>query len=253
MTRNQNIKTGSARFLAAVLVVLAFAAAASAATLDDYRQRLRAASVQISELGGIQFGENDELVDTKIKAVLETLPASEKVEWNGGSLATDNGWLTTRLSEFRAATDISERNRILAAANERIASIAAGLEDLEKHTAAGTKDADKQKLGQILERPEYQKLPPPQKNKLAQWLEEFLNWLARMMPRSNVTPSAPGELASLTMVLQIVLYAIAFGLVGFLIYKFAPVIFPKLRRKSGGKKKDRVILGEKIKDRKSVV
>jgi hypothetical protein len=249
MTRNRHIDKLFVRSAAALFIVFVFFTAASAAaSLDDYKQRLLDASEHVSDLVGIERGEDEEFVDSEIETILKGVPASENIEWKGGSLTTDNGWLAVRLSEFRSADDISERNRILAAVKERIASITAGLEDLETNLAAGTKDADKQKLGEILKRPEYQKLPPPQKSKLQQWVEDFWNWLARVMPRSNIQPSAPGDFSSLTMVLQIVLYAVVFILVGFLIYKFAPAIFPRLRRKRTGKQKDRVILGEKIED-----
>lgn len=249
MTRDRYIKAWLTHIAVAVFIVFAFSVSASAAaSLDDYKQRLKTAAEHTGDLLDIRRGEDEEFVDSEIEEIQNAVPASEKIEWKGGSLTTDNGWLHAQLSEYRSAYDADERNRIATAIGERISSVIADLEELEKNIAAATKDADKQKLGEILQRPEYQKLPPPQKNKLEQWFEDFLNWLARMMPRSNVAPSAPGDLSSLTMILQIVLWAAVFGLVGFLIYKFAPVIFPRLRRKTGGKQKDRVVLGEKIED-----
>lgn len=249
MMRTRHIKASFKRLTAAFVLVFALSVSAfAAATLDDYKERLQTAGEHTADLLDIKLGEDEEFVNSEIEEIQKAVPTSEKIEWKGGSLTTNNGWLHAQLSEYRSAEDPDERNRIATAIRERINSVIADLDELEKNMAAGTKDADKQKLGEILQRPEYQKLPPPQKSKLEQWFDDFLNWLARIMPRSNVAPSAPGDLSSLTMVLQIVLYAAVFGLVGFLIYKFAPVIFPKLRRKTAGKQKDRVILGEKIKD-----
>ncbi len=249
MTRDRYIKALFTRVAATVFIVFAFSVSASAAaSLDDYKQRLNTAAEHAGDLLGIRQGDEEEFVNSEIEEIRKAVPASEKIEWKGGSLTTNNGWLHARLSEYRSAYDPDERDRIATAIRERIFSVLADLEDLEQNIAAGTKDADKQKLGEILQRPEYQKLPPPQKSKLEQWLDDFLDWLRRMMPRSNITPSTPDGLGSLTVVLQIVLYALAVAIVGFLIYKFAPVIFPRLRRKSSGKQRNRVILGEKIED-----
>lgn len=233
---------------AVLLVLVLFGAASAASSLADYKQRLQKVTEIVSLLIATERGQIEPTDEPNLDVIRETIPVSETIECNGGSLTTDNGWIPTKLSEYRSSYDTMDRVRILVSINERIASIVAGLDNLETNSAAGTKDADKQKLGEILERPEYQKLPPPQKSKLEQWLDDFLDWLRRMMPQSNITPSAPNGLGSLTVVLQIVLYALAFAIVTFLIYKFAPVIFPRLRRKGGGKQKDRVILGEKIED-----
>ena len=75
-----------------------------------------------------------------------------------------------------------------------------------------------------------------------------MKWLQSIWPKWNIEPSAPGSMASFTMVLQIILYAVVFLIIGFLLYKIAPAVFPHLRRKKNSKKKDRVILGEKIRD-----
>jgi hypothetical protein len=51
----------------------------------------------------------------------------------------------------------------------------------------------------------------------------------------------------LTVLLQVVVYGALLALLGFLVYKVAPLLFPKLKRSpKPKKKKERVILGEKL-------
>ena len=238
------------RVIAAVLLIFAFVSGASAAsTIKDYKERLESAAVDISELSGLNYGEESDYTKEMIAEIYDHIPAAEDIEWNGGSITTDNKWLRERLSQFESEPDLDARNLILADVKERLEVLILELTDLEKAAAAAnTKDADKQKLAEILQRPEYAKTPEAQKSLIEQWLERFMKWLQSIWPKWNIEPSAPGSMASFTMVLQIVVYAVVFLLIGFLLYKIAPAVFPHLRRKKKSRKKDRVILGEKIRD-----
>ncbi|MET0754323.1 MAG: DUF4129 domain-containing protein, partial [Pyrinomonadaceae bacterium] len=64
-------------------------------------------------------------------------------------------------------------------------------------------------------------------------------------PTPNINPSAAG-FQSVSLVMQIVLYAVILGLIGFLIYRFAPFLASRFRRREKREKKERVILGERI-------
>ncbi len=238
------------RIAAAFVIVFTLVSAASAAsTIKNYKERLESAVADVSELSGLESGEETTYTKEMIAEIYDHIPATEEIEWNGGSVTTDNKWLRERLYSFENATDLSERNLMLADVNERLEVLILELGNLEAATAAeSTKDADKQKLAEILQRAEYRQTPAKQKSLFEQWLERFMNWLQSIWPKWNISPSAPGSMASFTMVLQIVLYVVVFLIIGFLLYKIAPAVFPHLRRTKNSRKKDRVILGEKIKD-----
>ena len=73
----------------------------------------------------------------------------------------------------------------------------------------------------------------------------------RVFPRPPAIPYAPSGLGSLQFGLQILIYALVIGLIGFLIYKFAPFLMGRFGGKIKKEKQDRVILGERIGENES--
>src|SRR5439155_25365123 len=67
-----------------------------------------------------------------------------------------------------------------------------------------------------------------------------------VFPRPNLSPGSGSGFGSLGFVLQIVIYSLAIGVIGFLVYKFAPLIGDRFGKRAKHKKEDRVILGERI-------
>ena len=226
------------------ILILCLAATAAAATLDDYKKRLDHASEQSIMLKAAIDG-SDRSVDARLmESIRNDVPATEKVEWHGGSVDTDNSWLTIALESCRIETARDKRKQIVDGINERLrAESLAIAEVLQGVTHDSTKDADKQKLAEILSRPEYQ--PPREEDEslFQRWWREFWDWVDSLFPKPRIEPSSPG-LGSLRIVLQVLIFAIAAGLIVFLLWRFLPYF----RGKFGGRKKaargDRVILGE---------
>jgi len=76
----------------------------------------------------------------------------------------------------------------------------------------------------------------------------LVDWLRDIFPRSNIAPVDAGGFQPLSVILQVVIYALVIGAVGFLIYKFAPAIAQRFRKRESQEKTSRVILGEHIDD-----
>ena len=235
----------------ALCFVLALVLSASAASLDDYRQRVESVHIYVEELlaevGNAEQGKRDVPHENEVIAhIRRVLPPAEKVEWQGGSVETANQWLFARLEEFQNEDDSAKRGVILTGINERLTSIAREVDLLQKANASNrTKDEDKQKLAEILQREEYQKAQAKEESIFQRWLREFMEWLAKVFPRTPTTPSSDPGTGSLKMGLQILVFALVIGLVGFLIYKFVP-FFGRRGRKKKKEKGDRVILGERV-------
>lgn len=230
-----------------VIVLLLGAGLVAAATPEDYKKRVESARFTteqlLSSLDATAKEEESELV-TEIE---RELPASETIEWPGGSVVTDNSWLAARLKAFTEETNRSTRGAILSEISERLLAISESTGELQKAVAGDrSKDQDKQKLSEILLREEYQKPQVKEESLFAKWWREFLEWLARVFPQPEKAPSVPSGFGSLQFGLQILLYALVIGLVGFFIYKFAPFLFTRFGGKTRTKKEDRVILGERI-------
>lgn len=224
---------------------------ASAASLDDYRQRVESVHIYVEELlaevGNAEQGKRDMRHESEVIAhIRRVLPPTENVEWPTGSVETANQWLYASLEQFQNEADPAKRGVILTGVNERITSIAREVDELQKASASKrTKDEDKQKLAEILQREEYQKAQAKEESIFQRWLREFMEWLAKVFPRSPVTPNADPGTGSLKMGLQILIFALVIGLVGFLIYRFIP-FFGRRRGKKKKEKGDRVILGERV-------
>jgi Domain of unknown function (DUF4129) len=200
-------------------------------------------SVAKSELGKRDVSHEHDVV----VQIRKEIPETEKIEWPGGSVETANQWLTHELELFQNEPDSTKRAVIMTGVNERLAAIGKKIDEIKNPAISGrTKDEDKQKLAEILRREEYQKPQANEESLFQRWMREFLEWLKGVFPKPSPMPATDADFASLKFVLQIVIYALVLGLVGFLIYRFAPFLAGRFGRGVKQKKTDRVILGERI-------
>ena len=223
----------------------------SAATVAEYRAKIVNAEGLIKGLTNTDGEDlpaqkrslNENEILTKLR---QTLPDSEKVEWKNTSVEVNNQWLYDKLNEYEKDKNVSKRAAILSEISERLAAVRQRLDELEKPSISErTKDEDKQKLGEILRREEYQKPEKQEKSWLRKKWEELMEWLSREAPRADVNPSSAG-FESVSFVLQILLYVVILGAIGFLIYRFAPFLANRFNKREKSEKKERVILGERI-------
>jgi hypothetical protein len=73
-----------------------------------------------------------------------------------------------------------------------------------------------------------------------------MEWLRSVFPEAPGSSTAPSGFGSLKFILQIVIYLLVIGLIGFLIYKFGPLVARRFGWRRKEKERDRVILGERI-------
>ncbi len=220
---------------------------AAAATLSDYHKRIDAARGYVGELLKYADETNSAFEREKSAAIRMAIPPTEKIHLPGGEIETDNRWLTTSLGELEAETNRAKRGPILTGIEERLLALSETVGELEKAIASvHSKDEDKQKLAEILKREEYQKPQVKEESLFQKWLREFLEWLARVFPRPEISPDTATGVGSMKFGLQILIYVLVIGLVGFLIYKFAPFFARRFGSRTKKERKDRVILGERI-------
>ncbi|MGI9035992.1 MAG: DUF4129 domain-containing protein [Pyrinomonadaceae bacterium] len=226
--------------------------AAFAETISEYRSKIHQAKQSVDILLG---DDDEESVGAKnisaerevLKQIRQILPPSERVEAGNLSVETQNKWLSEKLYVYERETDAAKRRAILTEVSERLGALETETGALEKTSAAAqTKDADKRKLAEILSREEYQKPAPPEENIVQKIWREFLEWLDRVFPKSSPFSIPEGGLSSLSFVLQILIYAAVLGGVGFLIYKFAPFLTARFRRRDKRYGGERVVLGETL-------
>ncbi|MDQ6787698.1 MAG: DUF4129 domain-containing protein [Acidobacteriota bacterium] len=226
-------------------------------TLAKYRADVKNAKILVQaliytdddeEMSPAEYAEYKRATLAEIRA---EMPAIEKIEWQGTSVETNNKWLTDDLNEFeKEPPDSPRREAILTEASERLEAIGQKLNETENPSASNrAKDEDKQKLAEILRREEYTKPEEPKESLFQQWWREFKEWLAKMFPHPDIpAPQAPSGFQSLSFILQMLLYALVLGAIGFLIYRFAPFLAQKFKTKEKREKRERVILGERLAD-----
>ncbi|MEP6787674.1 MAG: DUF4129 domain-containing protein [Acidobacteriota bacterium] len=241
----------------AAVLMWAGTLSALATTPDEYQQTIDSTEKRVEELletvAKSELGSRDTQHENEIIALIrKELPASEKIDWPGGSVETANQWLLDKVGEFQGEGDSTKRAVILTAVSERLRAISETIDDLDEAAASQqTKDQDKQKLAEILRRQEYQKPQAAEESLFQKWWREFWDWVESLFPKAPALPNAPSGMGSLQFGLQILIYLVVIGLIGFLIYKFAPYLMGRFGGKVKKGKQDRVILGERIGDDES--
>lgn len=236
-----------------LLAITWLALTAMAATPDDYVERVESARFAIERLLDNIRDKSSASEAAIIASIKKDVPPNEAVDWNGGNVTTNNNWLHQDLQRFSSTSNTKEREAMLIAISERLLAIAESSKELQKQTAGErTKDADKQKLGEILARPEYQIAEEKGESLFQRWWREFWEWLRKMFPASpDIEPSSSSGLSTAQFVLQIIIFAAVAALVAFLIFKFLPFFRRRIASRKLTDDGVRVILGERIDDDQS--
>ena len=249
MIRRSSLITIIHHVLVTAAILVTFAVSTSAISLDEHKTRNSTTLALAEEVEyDIEDGYSDSLPDL-VEHVRSNFPPTEKIEWYGGTAEASNEWLLRRTNELQKAVDDEARLPIIREIREYLSTIGFKLRELETTVAESrSKDADKQKLAEILRREEYQKPQAKQESVFSRWLRELLEWIESLFPKPRVPTSSGSGMETLAVVLQILFYVGLAVLLILLIIKVAPIIFPHLKRKAKPKKKKRVILGEDIPD-----
>ena len=239
-----------------VLVLLIFAANAAlvfGAEVGEYQRRIDSARSGIGALldnvSQMEIGEAPSEPDGEVFAeVRKLIPSTEKVDSPAGTVETNNQWLVDGLKAAEAEKDLAKRAVILTQLDRRLAARSGELDELQVHAESErSKDEDKRKLSEILNRPEYQRPAKPEAEKDGpNWLKSFLEWLESLFPKLDPPEAAAEGATSFAGVLQWVLIIAVILVLGFVLYKLLPLFAPRFRRVVREEREERVILGERI-------
>lgn len=225
-----------------------------AKTLAEYRGEIKSAEDKTEELIDyvdeiLDDGEKDaDYERTLLREIRASLPLTEKIEWEGSVVETDNFWLEARLKAFEQETaDWSKRRLVLTEIGERLSALENKIDQLEKPgLSARSKDEEKRKLNEILRRPEYQKPEENEESWFQRAQKKIKEWFDQKFPQTKVPETAGQGMRTVSLGLQIVLYVLVLGFIAFVIYRFAPFFADRFRRREKEDKGERVILGEKL-------
>jgi Domain of unknown function (DUF4129) len=233
-------------------VLLLLAQPVSAMPVADYHKHIRQAVTAIESLD-----QSDETEDasayqsrrTETLASLRTLlPETETVEWNGASLKVNNSWLHQELDKY-ATESIAERTVLLKRVAERLQAIDERITEIEKPTSAtmADKTEENRKLEEILQRPEYARKVNAESaltrliNRFSKWLQE---WLRNLLPTPQ--PISSGSASVISKTAQVVVIALALGVLAFVLKLFLPRLLRARKPKKKAKATARIVLGERL-------
>ncbi len=246
------------RFLMITALMMLFVVFSVAATVSEYRKSVANAIYELNTIynldtENLSVNEQKSEIQISLQNIKNDLLKIKTVEVDGVSIEIDNAWLAEKLGEIENAKN---RDELLNQVTEQLTTLGQKLDEVEKQTLGNsTKNQDKLKLQEILSRNEYQKaIQEEEKEKNQSWFQKWLEsvlkafdeWWRSLFPESPQiqTPSSE-SLGSLSIILQVLIVGLALGIVGFVVYKFAPFLFG-IKRKEKKERKSRVILGETI-------
>ncbi len=239
------------RIIAIGAVMICLHTIAAAIDAGKYADRVNQAETVVAEYISLAADEDVDL-DTVheqdlAERITELVPESEKIETAGGTIETDNRWLAAKLKTVQETEDRGEKTAILAAISGRLAAIADEADSTHyMESSAATKDQNKQRLENILKRPEYAPAEESEENFIQRAVRQFWEWLMNRGPATDRSSMpAPPSQESVRVVL-LVLGVFLLGILAFAVYKLAPLLRSRHATRRGREKKGRIILGENI-------
>jgi hypothetical protein len=218
--------------------------AGRAATLAEYRERVRGAFELVEKLALVY--EDGEAVEPGggPEEVRELLPATEMVEWGGRFVEVDNSWVHEALKPLETEEDDEKTAEGLRALAGRLRALEARLSEPDAApTAALDRDAERGRLNSILRRPEFERQAPRQQGALERLIEDFEEWLSGLFPKGmRVSPGGSPRLSKWALVLVGVLCLLVLAYVARSLWRRRGTGLKSLGLKRGV----RVVLGERL-------
>lgn len=237
--------------LSILLLMVAFASVVSGASVTDYKAHVQGlrneVANRIAEIRSSNLDAEDwNRIRERIRGALTKRdPRFARIETGGSVVEIDDRWLGERVKSIENSPESAEA--ALIEIDERLAAIEFEIGALERAAVKErTKDQDKEKIAEILRRVEFQKPEPPKESWLDRLRKAIEDWLSENFPKVSPPRTDSTGMRTTSVVLQILLYALVIGTVGFIVYKFAPLVAARFRRGERDEDGERVILGERI-------
>jgi hypothetical protein len=228
-----------------------------ATPLETYREQVHEAVAVLDALPQWKKVESRADYERRMAAAVEQLSEGlltvGSIEWNGQTLQVDNKWLAEALTRYNrlSLADGALREAELAHITERLKAINERLAELGgAATKAASSDDEKKRLDAILQRPEFAgekdeggALARLWRALLNLW-KRFQQWLSELFPRGGRLE--PGTSSTVSGFTQIIVIAVALGLIAYLFWKFTPSLRRNLASRKREKREARVVLGERL-------
>jgi hypothetical protein len=246
-----------------VTIFLASANSIFAIPLARYRQNVTEAGALLSSLeilkqnsAGADFSQAERTI---IQNVRRKLPPHETIEFGGLSLQADNSWLEKDLQNYeKLASTSPHRTAFMQLVIEKLNALESRLGEIENaQNSARGKNEDKQKLDEILRRPEFQKPSERDKSVLGRWWDSVREWWRNLFRREaeTIAENAPNtDYTALASILRYGVIILAFGVIVYVVWRFAlPMMQRNRKTKIRLEAEPRIVLGETLKPDETAV
>jgi len=236
------------RVLPVIGVLMLLAAPAWAIPLSEYQRHVQQAVTALDTLA--QTDETEDAAsyynreNQTIESVRQVLPRTEPVEWNGDDVGVDNAWLHQELDKYKNAP-VEQRADLMVSIKQRLQAIDERITEVvgPGASSANNKAADNQRLREILARSEYAR-QVKQESALSRLLKDFATWVRNLFPKPR--EMSPGAAGLFSTIAQIVVFAVALGVIIFVLRLFLPRLLGSRGRKKAEKAKARIVMGESV-------
>lgn len=233
------------RCVLALLLLQMAGGVCSALPVNEYYNQLQRALGALTTLAQPDESEAETNRGARIRetvaAVRNDLPQNQTVEAHATSVNVDNAWLHRELDNYEKSAP-AERADVLARIIERLQALEQRVAEIEK---AGVTNRDRaaagKKLAEILQRPEYANTKP--ESALSRIWKDFWKWVQSLMPKPKIEPGRGNLLGLFAQIFAIVL---ALGVLGYVLFLFAPRVFHRRPSKKKVKVGPRIVLGERL-------
>jgi Domain of unknown function (DUF4129) len=226
-----------------------------AVSVSEYQSNLKQAITALDTLlqsdEDESFSEFKRRVDDTFAAVRNVLPETVTVDCGEEFCTVDNSWLHEELKAVEKALD-SDWRELLTRVIEKLKSIEERVAELQNpSTYTSTKAVDKQRLSEVLQRPEYQTTDRAN-SALVRLLNRFLRWIAKFFERAIPAESGTGARV-IGMGTQILVVALALAVLAYVAKLLLPRLWRPQVRKRKAKAEPRIVLGERLEPEQSAV
>lgn len=227
---------------------------AHAISVSEYQQNVKQSITALDTLTQSDEDETESEFQRRfvhtLAMVRKAMPESQMVECGEELCTVENSWLHEGLNELEKASE-SDWYRSLSHLIERLRALDERLTELQKGAAGNaTKMAGKERLREILNRPEYAS-GTRSNSALARILEDIARWIAKLLGKR--VPSASSGSRAVNVVAQVLVVGLALVVLLYVLKLLIPRFVKRRAKKPKIKAEPRIVLGERLEPEASAV
>lgn len=224
-----------------------------AVSLSEYQQNLQRAITALDTLKQIDEEETQsahaQRITETVKLVRTLLPQSQMVDCGSELCSVDNTWLHDQLTEVEKAEE--DPMVLITRVIEQLRALDERVKELQKgDVTSRNKEAAKERLAGILDRPEYA-TKGRASTALARIIDAITRWMAKLFGRQVAIDPSRGS--AITVVVQWLVIVVAAAVLLYVIKLILPKFRRRRKKKEKAKLEPRIVLGEQLQPEASAV